>query len=61
MNSYAIPGQLSEPFTISTLVGKSIHEEGVYCDCPIFLNRETTMDDIIELDMVQFEFILGME
>ncbi|KAH0755813.1 hypothetical protein KY290_026083 [Solanum tuberosum] len=61
MNFDAIPEQISEPFSVSTPVGESILAERVYRDCPIFVNHKSTMTDLIELDMVDFDVILGMD
>ena len=55
MSSNAILEKLSELLSVSTLVGESILAERVYCDCPIFVNHKSTMDDLIELDMVYFD------
>ncbi|WMV55510.1 hypothetical protein MTR67_048895 [Solanum verrucosum] len=33
----------------------------VYRDCPVFVNYKSTMDDLVELDMVDFDVILGMD
>ena len=60
MNFDIIPEQLSEPFSESTHVGEFILGERVYRDCPIFVNHKSTMADLIDLDMVDFDFILGM-
>ncbi|KAH0710411.1 hypothetical protein KY284_011838 [Solanum tuberosum] len=61
MNFDVIPEQLSEPFSVSTPVGESILTERVYRDCPISVNNKSTMADLIELDMVDFDVILGMD
>ncbi|KAH0705892.1 hypothetical protein KY285_010419 [Solanum tuberosum] len=61
MNFDVIPEQLSEPFSVSTPVGESILAKRVYRDCPIFFNRTSTMADLVELDMVDFDVILGMD
>ena len=53
--------KLSEPFYVSTLVRESICAERVYRDCPISINHKNTMDNIVELDMVDFYVILGMD
>ncbi|WMV19404.1 hypothetical protein MTR67_012789 [Solanum verrucosum] len=50
-----LPEQLLEPFNVSTLVGESILAERVYRDCPISINHKSTMADLIELDMVDFD------
>ncbi|KAG5570110.1 hypothetical protein H5410_059876 [Solanum commersonii] len=61
MNFDVIPEQLSEPFSVSTPVGESILAERVYRDCPVSINHKSTMVDLIELDMVDFDVILGMD
>ncbi|XP_069146944.1 uncharacterized protein [Solanum lycopersicum] len=53
--------QLSKPFSVSTHVGESILSERVYRDCPIFFNNRITTTSLIELDMVEFDVILGMD
>ena len=53
--------QLSETFSVFTPVGESIIAERVYRDCPVSVNQKSTMCDIIELDMVNFDVILGMK
>ena len=35
--------------------------EGVYRDFPACMNHKSTMADLIELDMVQLDVILGMD
>ncbi|KAH0781716.1 hypothetical protein KY290_001314 [Solanum tuberosum] len=61
MDFDVIPEQLSEPFNVSTPVNESILTERVYCDCPIFVNHKSTMADLIELDIVDFDVILVLE
>ncbi|KAH0641167.1 hypothetical protein KY285_037753 [Solanum tuberosum] len=61
MNFDVIHEKLSEPFSVSTLVGESILAERVYRDCSIFVNHKSTMADLIELYMVDFDVILGMD
>ncbi|KAG5630394.1 hypothetical protein H5410_002111 [Solanum commersonii] len=53
--------QLVEPFSVSTLVGNSILAEKVYRNCTIFVNHRDTVADLVELDMVDFNVILGMD
>ncbi|KAH0729889.1 hypothetical protein KY289_001077 [Solanum tuberosum] len=53
--------KLCEPFYVSTPVGESILAERVYRDCVISINHKNTMDDLVELDMVDFDVILGMD
>ncbi|XP_015168556.1 uncharacterized protein [Solanum tuberosum] len=55
------PEKLLEPFSVSTHVGKSILVERVYRDCTIFVYYKDTMDDLVKLDMVDFDFIQGMD
>ncbi|KAG5599152.1 hypothetical protein H5410_030522 [Solanum commersonii] len=61
MNFDIIPKQLSEPFNVSTAVGESILAESVYCDCPVSVNHKSTMANLIELDMIDFDVILSMD
>ena len=56
-----IPEKLYEPFCVSTPVGESILAERVYRDCVISINHKDTMADLVELDMVDFDVILGMD
>ena len=51
--------KLCEPFYVSTLVWESILLEKDYCYCPILINHNKKMDDLFELDMVDFYVILG--
>ena len=60
MNFHVLPKQLSESFSISTPVGKSILVEKVYRDCTFSVYHNSTMDDLVELDMALFDIILGM-
>ena len=53
--------KLYEPFCVSTPVGESILVERVYCYCPVSISHKNTMTDLVELDMVDFDVILGME
>ncbi|KAH0679995.1 hypothetical protein KY290_022105 [Solanum tuberosum] len=56
-----IPEKLCEPFCVSTLVGEYILAERVYRDCVITINHKDTMADLVELDMVDFDVILGID
>ena len=56
-----LPEKLCEPFCVCTRVGESILAERFYRDCPIYINHQSTMTDLIDLDMVDFDVILGME
>ena len=61
MNFEIILEKLSEPFSVSTPVGESILEERVFCDCHVFVSHKSAIIDLIELDMVDFDVILGMD
>ncbi|XP_070010155.1 uncharacterized protein [Nicotiana sylvestris] len=55
------PEQLHEPFSVSTLVGEYITAARVYRGCVIMvLDRDTTAD-LIQLGMVNFDVIMGMD
>ena len=56
-----LPEKLCEPFGESTPVEESILEQRVYRDCPISINHKNTMVDLVELDMVDFDVIRGMD
>ncbi|KAH0691243.1 hypothetical protein KY285_018431 [Solanum tuberosum] len=45
----------------STPVGESILAERVYRDCPISVNHKSTMVDLVELDIIDFDVILVLE
>ncbi|XP_070036875.1 uncharacterized protein [Nicotiana tomentosiformis] len=53
--------QLHEQFSVSTLVGESIMVAWVYRDCVITVHGRDTMADLIELGMVDFDVIIGMD
>ena len=61
MNFEIIPEQLSEQFIVSTPVGESILAERFYRDCPISVNHKSAIVDLVELDIVDFDIILGMD
>ncbi|KAH0679067.1 hypothetical protein KY284_020152 [Solanum tuberosum] len=54
MNFDVLLEKLSDPFSVSTLVGESIRAKRLYHDCPISVNHKSTMADLVELDMFQF-------
>ena len=61
MNFEIIPEQLNKPFNVSTPIAESILPERVHCDCPIFVSHKSTMANLVELDMVDFDVILGID
>ncbi|XP_069149268.1 uncharacterized protein [Solanum lycopersicum] len=56
-----IPKQINETFSVSTPICESALAERVYRDYLVSVNRKSTMTDLIELDMVDFDVILGMD
>ncbi|XP_070039208.1 uncharacterized protein [Nicotiana tomentosiformis] len=55
------PGKLSEPFLVSTLVGESVRVTRVYRGCIVSVQGRSTEADLIELEMVDFDVIVGMD
>ncbi|XP_070009673.1 uncharacterized protein [Nicotiana sylvestris] len=55
------PEQLHEPFSVSTPVGESILATRAYRSCVITVRDRDTMADLIELGMVDFDVIMGMD
>ena len=60
-NFDVLPEKLSEPFCVSTPVRESTPAKQVYRDCVISIDHKDTMADLIKLDMVDFNVILGMD
>ena len=56
-----LPKKLCEPFCIYTPVGESNLAERVYLDCPFFIDLKNIVADLVELDMVDSNFILGTD
>lgn len=52
---------LVEPFLVSTPVFEYAVAKRVYRSCPIFLFHKVTLVDLVVLDMIDFNFILGMD
>ncbi|XP_070004699.1 uncharacterized protein [Nicotiana sylvestris] len=55
------PEQLHEPFSVSNPVGDSITAVRVYRNCVVTICGHATMTDLIELGMVDFDVIMGMD
>ncbi|XP_075097797.1 uncharacterized protein LOC142175124 [Nicotiana tabacum] len=55
------PEQLSEPFLVSTPVGKSVRVTRVYRGCIVSIQGRSTEADLIELEMVDFDVIMSMD
>ena len=56
-----LPEILHEPFLVSTTKGNNIRAKKVYIDCPIVVLDRVTYADLIELTMLDFDIILGMD
>ncbi|XP_075475708.1 uncharacterized protein LOC142509967 [Primulina tabacum] len=55
------PEKLSEPFFIATPTAKAIETCEIRKDCRININNRTFSADLIQLIMVDFDIILGMD
>ncbi|XP_070029718.1 uncharacterized protein [Nicotiana sylvestris] len=55
------PKQLSEPLLVSTPVGESMKVARVYRGCIVLVQGRNTKADLIELEMVDFDVIMGMD
>ena len=56
-----IPELLVKPFEVSTPVGESIIARRVYRNCIVTVCGRDTMADLVDLKMVDFDVIMGME
>ena len=56
-----LPDFLHEPFIVSTLVGDSVVAKRVYRNCTIMFPNIVTYVELLELDMLDFDVILGMD
>ncbi|XP_070014827.1 uncharacterized protein [Nicotiana sylvestris] len=55
------PEQLSEPFLVSTPVGKEVKVTRVYRGYIVSVRGRNTKANLIELEMVDFDVIMGMD
>ena len=55
------PETLSEPFSVSTPVGDPVIARRVYRNCPVTVSQKVTSANLVELEMVDFDVILGMD
>ena len=55
------PDILNEPFIVSSPVGESIIAKRVYRNFPIMLPNRVSYVEPVELDMLDFDIILGMD
>ena len=52
--------KLYEPFNVSRPTREFILAKRVYHDCPIFINHKDTTTNLIDLYILDFDIILGM-
>ncbi|XP_073017910.1 uncharacterized protein [Primulina eburnea] len=55
-----IPEILVEPFRVTTLTSKTIETHRMHIYCKIYINENLFQAELIQLDMVEFDAILGM-
>ncbi|XP_070057547.1 uncharacterized protein [Nicotiana tomentosiformis] len=60
-SKFGIKPKLIEPFEVSTPVGDPVIARGVYKDCIVVVYSRSTVADLMELDMVEFDVIMGMD
>ena len=56
-----IESELIEPFEVATPVGDSVIATRVYKNCSVVIYSRRTVADLIELNMIEFDIILGMD
>ena len=56
-----LPNVFHEPYSVSTLVGYFVLFKRFYRGCPISLPNRVTLVDLVELEMLDFNVILGMD
>ena len=55
------PETLSEPFSVSTPVGDLVIARWVYINYPGTVFQKVTSADLVELELIDFDVILGMD
>ncbi|XP_059312013.1 uncharacterized protein LOC132063479 [Lycium ferocissimum] len=55
------PEKLHEPYEVSTPVGESVLARRIYRGCPVRVYHRLTTTDLAELEMVDFDIIMGMD
>ncbi|XP_075092520.1 uncharacterized protein LOC142172747 [Nicotiana tabacum] len=55
------PEKLCEPFEVSTPVGESVIARYIYKGCPVKVRYRLTVADLVELEMLDFDVIMGMD
>ena len=56
-----LPDVLNKPFMVSTLAGELVVAKRVFRNCPISLSHKVILVDLVVLDMLDFDLILGMD
>ncbi|XP_070009943.1 uncharacterized protein [Nicotiana sylvestris] len=56
-----LPELLNDPFLVATPVGESLLAEYVYRACQIQVEGRDTLADLIVLDMIEFDMLMGMD
>ena len=56
-----LPDVLNEPIIVTNPVGDSVVAKRVYRNCPIMLPYSVSHVELVELDMVDFDVIFGMD
>ncbi len=54
-----LPNILHEPFILSNPVGESVFSKRIYRNCPIFFPNRVSYFELVELNMIDFDVILG--
>ncbi|XP_070013394.1 uncharacterized protein [Nicotiana sylvestris] len=55
------PEKFCEPFEVSTPVGESVIARYIYKGCPVKVRHRLTVADLVELEMLDFDVIMGMD
>ncbi|XP_070019480.1 uncharacterized protein [Nicotiana sylvestris] len=55
------PERLCEPFEVSTPVGELVIARCIYRGCPVKMHHYLTASDLVELEIVDFDVIMGMD
>ena len=53
--------KISEPFLVSTPIGESVVPKQVYRNFLVTVLHRVIFENLIELDIIDFELILGMD
>ena len=53
--------ELIEPFEVATPVGDFVIATRVYRNCSVVIYSHRTVGDLIELNMIEFDIIMGMD